>query len=259
MNIGEILSDVWEYWKFLAIGAFVFFLLLLIAAPFASHRFSESAGFSLGSYPGEKLYTYYYRYPVLLVNPKQDTDLFQSVVSGERIMNIRPQQIRKYCVKIYEVGIGYDQAAIESYRAKICDEDNDLGDIMNMPEAELERFAPAIVSANAYRSYLEGYDQLQCDALDRQQYYVVDEDGRPARLRGGTLWLGNTPGDDSIGYYDEKSCLADANDGKCARMLLRNAILADELRSSMRAHLYSMVLKNSIKSLDGYVRLFCES
>lgn len=258
MNPTLILGWLRAHWRYVALGLAVL-LFLLIAGNFTLTRRVRAESYSLGTYPGERLYTYYYKYPVLLVSPGKNTNLLKSIAAGRRVIDIDSREVQKYCAKNYEVGIGYRQATIELYRQKICEEGLEFGEVMDLPPEELEPFAPEIISVNAFQSFLAGYDQLQCDALDREQYYPVDESGRPARLRDNVLWLGNADNDDSIGFVEKTTCEESAPDGqaRCEKLLLRNAILENELKKYPR--LRETILKNSVQSLDGYVRLFCDS
>ena len=257
MNPTIILGWLKARWKYVAIGVAVL-LFLIIAGNFTLTRNIRAEAYSLGTYPGERLYTYYYRYPVILVHPPRSLDVGESLKQGQLVTRIEAQEIQKYCAKNYEVGIGYTQKKIEAYREKICEDGFELGDIMNLETSELEAYAPEIISVNAYGSYLQGYVQLQCDALDRRQFYILNKDGEPEHLRGNVLWMGNTERDDSIGYPDRATCEAKAAEGQqCGELLLRNHILENELKKYPELH--ETVLKNSIKSLDGYVRLFCDS
>ena len=105
MNPTIILGWLKARWKYVAIGVAVL-LFLIIAGNFTLTRNIRAEAYSLGTYPGERLYTYYYRYPVILVHPPRSLDVSESLKQGQLVTRIEAQQIQKYCAKNYEVGIG---------------------------------------------------------------------------------------------------------------------------------------------------------
>lgn len=97
----------------------------------------------------EKLFTGFAYLPIILKDRgplKRTLGLGDSVIMG-------------YCVREYEVGIGYENIMkiIEKYRGKVCD-----SLILNLPE-------PVILSTNPVQSESYGsFDRLKCDDTDKE-------------------------------------------------------------------------------------------